>query len=61
MRVKWLENALVSVPEEAKREAELALAKVDLRALLTANSPLILKRALYKTQVRVEGLPCRLL
>jgi hypothetical protein len=33
MRVKWLENALVSVPEEAKREAGRALAKVDLGGL----------------------------
>ncbi|MCC6004952.1 MAG: hypothetical protein LM590_11505 [Thermofilum sp.] len=33
MRIKWLENALVSVPEEARREAERALAKVDLSGL----------------------------
>jgi hypothetical protein len=33
MKIKWLENALVSVPEEAKREAERALAKVDLGGL----------------------------
>ena len=33
MRVRWLENALVSVPERARREAERALAKVDLSGL----------------------------
>jgi hypothetical protein len=33
MRVKWLESPLVSVPEEAKREAERVLAKVDLGGL----------------------------
>ena len=33
MRIKWLEGALVSVPEEAKREAERALARVDLGGL----------------------------
>ena len=33
MKIKWLENALVSVPGEAKREAERALAKVDLGGL----------------------------
>jgi hypothetical protein len=33
VRVKWLESPLVSVPEEARREAELALAKVDLGGL----------------------------
>jgi hypothetical protein len=33
MKIKWLENALVSVPEEAKREAELALARVDFGGL----------------------------
>ena len=33
MRVRWLEGAFVSVPEEAKREAERALAKVDLSGL----------------------------
>jgi len=33
MRIKWLENPLVSVPEEAKREAERALAKVDMGGL----------------------------
>jgi hypothetical protein len=33
MRIKWLENPPVSVPEEAKREAERALAKVDLGGL----------------------------
>jgi hypothetical protein len=33
VRIKWLGNAFVSVPEEAKREAERALAKVDLGGL----------------------------
>ena len=33
MRIKWLEGAFVSVPEEAKREAERALAKVDVGGL----------------------------
>jgi len=33
VRVRWLEGAFVSVPEEAKREAERALAKVDLSGL----------------------------
>jgi hypothetical protein len=33
MRIKWLESPLVSVPEEAKREAERALARVDLGGL----------------------------
>jgi hypothetical protein len=33
VRIKWLENPLVSVPEEARREAERALAKVDLSGL----------------------------
>ena len=33
MRVKWLESPLVSVPEEAKREEERALTKVDLGGL----------------------------
>ncbi|MCC6005977.1 MAG: hypothetical protein LM590_16690 [Thermofilum sp.] len=33
MRVRWLENALVSVPERVRREAERALAEVDLSGL----------------------------
>ena len=33
MKIKWLENAFVSVPEEARREAERALAEVDLSGL----------------------------
>ncbi|MCC6050066.1 MAG: hypothetical protein LM580_05135 [Thermofilum sp.] len=33
MRIRWLESPLVSVPEEARREAERALAKVDLGGL----------------------------
>jgi len=33
VRIRWLEDAFVSVPEEARREAERALAKVDLGGL----------------------------
>ncbi|MCC6003634.1 MAG: hypothetical protein LM590_04765 [Thermofilum sp.] len=33
MRVRWLEGAFVSVPEEARREAERALARVDVGGL----------------------------
>jgi len=33
VRIRWFEGAFVSVPEEAKREAELALAEVDLSGL----------------------------
>jgi len=33
VRIRWLESSLVSVPEEAKREAELALSKVDVGGL----------------------------
>jgi hypothetical protein len=33
MKIKWLENALVSVPERARREAELTLARVNLGGL----------------------------
>jgi hypothetical protein len=33
VKIKWLENAFVSVPEEARREAERALARVDLSGL----------------------------
>jgi hypothetical protein len=33
VRIRWLESPLVSVPEEAKREAELELARVDLGGL----------------------------
>jgi hypothetical protein len=60
MKIKWLENALVSVPEEARREAERALARVDLgglgdyerdgsSAMLYSGEGLLLKLA------RVEG------
>jgi hypothetical protein len=60
VRVRWFESPLVSVPEEAKREAELALAKVDLGglgdyerggsfAMLYSGEGLLLKLA------RVEG------
>jgi hypothetical protein len=33
VRIKWLESPLVSVPERARREAERALAEVDLSGL----------------------------
>jgi hypothetical protein len=33
VRIRWHENPSVSVPEEVKREAERALAKVDLSGL----------------------------
>jgi len=33
VRVRWLESPLVSVPEEARREAERALARVDVGGL----------------------------
>jgi hypothetical protein len=60
MRIKWPESPLVSVPEEAKREAERALARVDLGglgdyerdgsfAMLYSGEGLLLKLA------RVEG------
>jgi hypothetical protein len=60
MRIRWLESLLVSVPGEAKREAERALAKVDLGglgdyerdgsfAMLYSGEDLLLKLA------RVEG------
>jgi len=60
MRVKWLENALVSVPEEAKREAERALAKVDLGGLGDYErdgsfAPLYMGEGLLLKLARVEG------
>jgi hypothetical protein len=33
VRIRWFEGAFVSVPERARREAELALARVDLGGL----------------------------
>ena len=33
MRIRWLKNSFVSVPEKARHEAELVLAKVDLGGL----------------------------
>jgi hypothetical protein len=60
MKIKWLESPLVSVPEEAKREAERALSRVDVSglgdyerdgssAMLYVGEGLLLKLA------RVEG------
>jgi hypothetical protein len=60
VRIRWFEDAFVSVPEEAKREAERALAQVGLSglgnyerdgsfAMLYSGEGLILKLA------RVEG------
>ena len=60
MRVRWLESSLVSVPEEAKREAERALAKVDLGGLGDYErdgsfAPLYLVEGLLLKLARVEG------
>ena len=60
MRVKRLESPLVSVPEGAKREAELALAKVDLGGLGDYErdgsfAPLYSSEGLLLKLVRVEG------
>jgi len=60
MRVKWLGNPLVSVPEEAKREAERALARVDLDGLGDYErdgsfAPLYMGEGLLLKLARVEG------
>jgi hypothetical protein len=60
VRVKWLESPLVSVPEEAKREAERALAKVDLGGLGDYErdgsfAPLYMGEGLLLKLARVEG------
>ena len=60
MRIRWLENALVSVPEEAKREAERALAKVDLGGLGDyerdgSSATLYMGEGLLLKLARVEG------
>jgi len=60
MRIRWLEGALVSVPEEAKREAERALARVDLGGLGDYErggsfAPLYMGEGLLLKLARVEG------
>jgi len=60
VRVRWLESSLVSVPEEAKREAERALAKVDLGGLGDYErdgsfAPLYMGEGLLLKLARVEG------
>jgi hypothetical protein len=60
MRIKWLENPSVSVPEEAKREAERALAKVDMGGLGDYErdggfAPLYMGEGLLLKLARVEG------
>ena len=60
MRVKWLENAFVSVPEEANREAERALAKVVLGGLGDYErdggfAPLYMGEGLLLKLAKVEG------
>jgi hypothetical protein len=60
VRVKWLENALVSVSEEAKREAERALAEVDLSGLGDyerggSSAMLYMGEGLLLKLARVEG------
>ena len=60
MKIKWLENALVSVPERARREAELALAGVDLSGLGDYErngsfAPLYVGEGLLLKLARVEG------
>jgi hypothetical protein len=60
VKIKWLENALVSVPEEAKREAERALARVDLSGLGDYErdgsfAPLYMGEGLLLKLARVES------
>jgi hypothetical protein len=60
VRVRWLESSLVSVPEEAKREAERALAKVDLGGLGDyerggSSAMLYMGEGLLLKLARVEG------
>lgn len=60
MRVKWFEDAFVSVPEEARREAERALAKVDLGGLGDyeldgSSATLYMGGGLLLKLARVEG------
>jgi hypothetical protein len=60
MKIKWLENALVSVPEEARREAERALSRVDLSGLGDyerdgSSATLYMGEGLLLKLARVEG------
>ena len=60
MRIRWLESPLVSVPEEAKREAERALSKVDLGGLGDyerdgSSATLYMGEGLLLKLARVEG------
>lgn len=60
VKIKWLEGALVSVPKEAKREAERALAKVDASGLGDYERDgsfitLYAGEGLHLKLVRVEG------
>jgi hypothetical protein len=60
VRIKWLESPLVSVPEEAKRDAELALDKVDLSGLGDyerdgSSATLYMGEGLLLKLARVEG------
>jgi hypothetical protein len=60
VRIRWLGNPLVSVPEEAKREAERALARVDLSGLGDYErdgsfAPLYMGEGLLLKLARVEG------
>jgi hypothetical protein len=60
MKIKWLESPLVSVPEEARREAERALARVDLSGLGDYErdgsfAPLYMGEGLLLKLARVEG------
>ena len=60
MRIRWLESSLVSVPEEAKREAERALTEVDLSGLGDyerdgSSATLYMGEGLLLKLARVEG------
>ena len=60
MKIKWLESPLMSVPEEAKREAERALAEVDLGGLGDyerdgSSATLYMGEGLLLKLARVEG------
>jgi hypothetical protein len=63
VRIRWLENPLVSVPEEAKREAERALARVDLGGLGGYKrggsfAPLYMGEGLLLKLAKVRGVGC---
>ena len=60
VRIRWFEGAFVSVPEEAKREAERTLARVDLGGLGDYErdgsfAPLYMGEGLLLKLARVEG------